>query len=159
MPSEHADSDVRDHLGNTLHGGLIGSIKDSSAPNGKGRWVYITGNGFESKDEEASLLVFDILTGALIKVIETGDGGSGTLNGIGAITPVYDGNRNIVTVYGGDRRGNLWKFDLSSDTPDDPDGGGPLKGWTGLTGPEPPNRSSRRPTRSPRASRSPPSRA
>ena len=99
------------------------------AANGAGRWVYITGNGYESVKNEATLLVFDLFTGALIKAIKTGDGNAGNPNGIGAITPVYDGNRNIIAIYGGDKRGNLWKFDLSSDTPNDPDGGGPLKGW------------------------------
>jgi Tfp pilus tip-associated adhesin PilY1 len=35
-------------------------------------------------------------------------------NGLGGVTPVYDANRNIVAIYGGDRLGRLWKFDLSS---------------------------------------------
>jgi type IV pilus assembly protein PilY1 len=129
VPSEHTDTDVQDHLGNVLHAGVVGSVKDTGAPNGAGRWVYVVGNGFESSRNEATLLVFDVFTGALIKAIKTGDGSTGNPNGIGAITPVYDGNRNIIAVYGGDKRGNLWKFDLSSDTPNDPDGGGPLKGW------------------------------
>jgi type IV pilus assembly protein PilY1 len=129
VPSEHANTDVQDHLGNVLYAGVIGSVKDTGAPNGAGRWVYIVGNGYESVRQEATLLVFDVFTGALIKAIKTGDGSPGNPNGIGAITPVYDGARNIIAVYGGDKRGNLWKFDLSSDTPNDPDGGGPLKGW------------------------------
>jgi type IV pilus assembly protein PilY1 len=129
VPSEHADSDVVDHLGNVLQPGVIGSVKDTGAANGAGRWVYITGNGYESVRNEATLLVFDLFTGALIKAIKTGDGNAGNPNGIGAITPVYDGARNIIAIYGGDKRGNLWKFDLNTNTPNDPDGGGPLKGW------------------------------
>jgi Tfp pilus tip-associated adhesin PilY1 len=129
VPSEHADSDVQDHLGNVLHPGVIASVKDTGATNGAGRWVYITGNGYESVKDEATLLVFDAFTGTLIKAIKTGDGSAGNPNGLGAITPVFDGHRNVIAVYAGDKRGNLWKFDLSSDTPDDPDGGGPLKGW------------------------------
>jgi type IV pilus assembly protein PilY1 len=129
VPSEHADSDVQNHLGNVLHAGVVGSVRDTGAANGAGRWVYITGNGYESVRKEATLLVFDLFTGALIKAIKTGDGSPGNPNGIGAITPVYDGNRNVIAIFGGDKRGNLWKFDLSSNTPNDPDGGGPLKGW------------------------------
>ncbi|HQR20264.1 MAG TPA: PilC/PilY family type IV pilus protein [Burkholderiaceae bacterium] len=129
VPSEHADSDVQDHLGNVLQPGVIASVKDTGAANGAGRWVYITGNGYESVKQEATLLIFDVFTGALIKAIKTGDGSPGNPNGLGAVTPVYDGNRNVVAVYAGDKRGNLWKFDLTSDTPNDPDGGGPLKGW------------------------------
>jgi type IV pilus assembly protein PilY1 len=129
VPSEHPDSGVVSHLGNTLHAGLIGSVRDGTAPNGRGRWVYITGNGYESARQTAALLVFDVFTGALIKAIDTGAGSAAEPNGIGGITPVYDGNRNIALVYGGDQRGNLWKFDFSSGAPSDPDGAGPLTGW------------------------------
>jgi type IV pilus assembly protein PilY1 len=128
VPSEHPDAGVVGHLGNTLHAGVIGSVKDGTATNGRGRWVYITGNGYESEHRTAALLVFDVFTGALIKAIDTGRGSAAEPNGIGGITPVYDGNRNIVLVYGGDRHGNLWKFDFSG-APSDPDGAGPLKGW------------------------------
>jgi type IV pilus assembly protein PilY1 len=129
VPAQHASALVQQHLGSVLQPGYIGSVHDSSAPNGKGRWVYITGNGLESVGQSAALLIFDVFTGALIKAITTGVGSVGNENGITAITPIYDGARNIVAIYGGDKRGNLWKFDLSSDTPNDPDGAGPLKGW------------------------------
>jgi type IV pilus assembly protein PilY1 len=32
-------------------------------------------------------------------------------------------------VYGGDKQGNMWKFDFSSGNINDPDGAGPQKGW------------------------------
>ncbi len=35
-------------LGNVLQPGIIGSVKDMSAPNGNGRWVYMVGNGYDS---------------------------------------------------------------------------------------------------------------
>jgi len=129
VPAEHADADVRNHLGNVLHSGFIGSVKDSSAANGAGRWAYVVGNGYESVNQEATLMIFDAFSGALIKAIKTGVGGALTPNGLGAITPVFDGARNIVAVVAGDKLGNLWKFDLSSSTINDPDGVGPLKGW------------------------------
>ena len=61
-------------------------------------------------------MVFNALDGSLIRAIDTGVGSAGNPNGIGAVTPIYDGNRNIVAVYAGDKHGNLWKFDLSSTT-------------------------------------------
>jgi type IV pilus assembly protein PilY1 len=102
------------YLGNIFQPGVIGSIRDSSAANGRGRWVYIVGNGFESGSNEAALLIFDALTGLLVKRIDGLGGTAANPNGLGAITPLYDGGRNIVAVYAGDKLGNLWKFNLSS---------------------------------------------
>ncbi len=132
IPSEHADPVVVSDLGNVLQPGIMGSVKDSSAPNGQGRWVYMVGNGYDSVSKQATLFVFDAFNGSLIKAIQTGVGSAAPVsaqNGLGGITPVFDGNRNIIAVYGGDKLGNMWKFDFSSSTINDPDGGGPLKGW------------------------------
>jgi type IV pilus assembly protein PilY1 len=109
------------HLGNILQPGVIGSGKD-------GKWYYFVGNGYESTNDKARLLAIDMETGQ-IRVIgpasgQVDDGGnnpaSATVdarpNGLGGITPVYDGNRNVIAVYAGDRLGRLWKFDLSSPT-------------------------------------------
>ncbi len=129
VPSEHSDPVVVSDLGNVLQPGIIGSLKDLSAPNGAGRWVYITGNGYDSVSKQATLFVFDAFTGALIKSLQTGVGSAMTPNGLGGVTPVFDGSRNIIAVYGGDKLGNMWKFDFSSPYINDPDGGGPKIGW------------------------------
>lgn len=129
VPAEHISADVQTHLGNILSPGYIGSVRDRTAPNGQGRFVYVVGNGYESAGHKAALLIFDVFTGALIKTIDTGVGSAGTPNGLGAVTAVFDGSRNIIAVYGGDKLGNLWKFDLTSYDVDDPDGPGPNKGW------------------------------
>lgn len=113
IAADHPSPGVSTHLGNVMHPGKIGSVRDSSASNGFGRWVYIVGNGYESTSNEASLLIFDALTGLLVKKIDTFRGSAASPNGLGAISPVYDGARNIVAVYAGDKLGNLWKFDLS----------------------------------------------
>ena len=80
----------------------------------QGRWVYVVGNGFESASNEAYLLIIDARTGTLIKQIGP-LGNTGLPNGLGAVTPLYDGSRNIVAIYAGDRQGNLWKFNLSDE--------------------------------------------
>ena len=128
VPSEHADPVVVSDLGHVLQPGIIGSIKDNSVATG-GRWVYIVGNGYDSVSKKATLFVFNAFNGSLIKAIQTGVGGVGTPNGLGGITPVFDGARNIIAVYGGDKLGNMWKFDFSSPFMNDPDGAGPEKGW------------------------------
>lgn len=109
-----ADFGAGNELGNIFQPGVIGSVRDTTASNGEGRWVYIVGNGFESASNEAYLMIIDARTGLLVKKI----GPLGNIaqpNGLGAVTPLYDGGRNIVAVYAGDRQGNLWKFNLSSD--------------------------------------------
>ncbi len=110
-----ADIGAGNELGHVFQPGVIGSVRDTTAANGKGRWVYIVGNGFDSGSNEAYLLIIDALTGALVKRIGNLGGTAALPNGLGAVTPLYDGARNIVAVYAGDKHGNLWKFNLSSD--------------------------------------------
>ena len=132
VPSEHANADVVSDLGNVLQPGIIGSVKDLSASNGAGRWVYMVGNGYDSVSGQATLFVFDAFNGSLIKAIKTNVGAAAPAsarNGLGGITPVFDGSRNIIAVYGGDKQGNMWKFDFSSGYINDPDGAGPKTGW------------------------------
>jgi type IV pilus assembly protein PilY1 len=90
------------------------------APTRANKWVVITGNGYESKSGKASLLVFDLLNGNTIRNISTGIGSAtsaATQNGLGPVTPIYDTQRNVIGVYGGDKKGNLWRFDLSDPDP------------------------------------------
>jgi type IV pilus assembly protein PilY1 len=99
-------------------GHIIGSAL--VAPTRANKWVVITGNGFESRSGKASLLVFDLLNGNTIRNISTGVGATtsaATQNGLGPVTPIYDSQRNVIGVYGGDKKGNLWRFDLSDPDP------------------------------------------
>lgn len=120
-PADHPSAAVRTLLGRTLGAGVVASVRfdadgsPTTQPNGT--WAYIVGNGYESASGRAALLVFDALTGALIRAIDTGIGSPDTPNGLGALAQVYDGQRNVVAVYAGDRLGHLWKFDLSSFDP------------------------------------------
>ena len=83
-----------------------------------GKWVAIVGNGYESSRHRAVLLVVDLESGAVLKKIDTGVGADlvGQRNGLGPLTPIYNARRDVVGVYGGDKLGNVWKFDLSSTT-------------------------------------------
>lgn len=88
-----------------------------------GNWVAIFGNGFGSASGIARLFVVDLATGALLKDLNTGAGGS---NGLGGVRVVRDTNKRIIGAYAGDLKGNLWKFDLS---------GSSSSAWTvGLSG-------------------------
>ncbi|MCK9514484.1 MAG: PilC/PilY family type IV pilus protein [Ottowia sp.] len=94
-----------------------------------GTWVTIFGNGYESPSGKAQLFIVNALTGALIKKIDTGVGSVEIENGLGGVGVVRDSQQRIVAAYAGDLRGNLWKFDLSSESESDWDvafGGNPL---------------------------------
>jgi type IV pilus assembly protein PilY1 len=118
-----------DDVGNIVQPGVIGSGRD-------GEWYYFVGNGFESTNDKAKLLAIRIRDGAIFPIGTDSVGGSnpsannvsGQPNGLGGITPIYDGNRNVVAVYAGDRLGRLWKFDLSSTNRND---------WASATGTTP----------------------
>lgn len=83
-----------------------------------GKWVAIVANGYESADHRAVLLVIDLATGAILRKIDTGVGQNvaGQRNGLGAVTPIYNGRRDVIGIYAGDKLGNVWKFDLSSES-------------------------------------------
>jgi type IV pilus assembly protein PilY1 len=104
---EVTQSDEPD-MGHIMGGGLIASTKT-------GQWVVIVGNGYGSASNQAGLLVFDLQTGALLKKIMVPS--TGPRNGMGPATPIYDGERNVIGLYAGDKEGNLWKFDASNGSP------------------------------------------
>lgn len=79
-----------------------------------GRWRAIVGNGYNSTNGHAVLLLIDLETGGLIK-IDSMAGDSATPNGLSSVTAISSAGTGIVdAVYAGDLRGNLWKFDLSA---------------------------------------------
>jgi len=93
-------------------GHVFGPAFTARAKNGK--WVAVFGNGPESDRKSAALFIVDLETGAPIRIIDTGDGSNGNPNGLSTPAPVFDANQQLIAVYAGDLRGNLWKFDLSS---------------------------------------------
>jgi type IV pilus assembly protein PilY1 len=93
-------------------GHVFGPAFTARAKNGK--WVAVFGNGPESDNQRAALFIVDLETGNPIRIIDTGDGDSSNPNGLSTPAPVFDANQQLIGVYAGDLRGNLWKFDLSS---------------------------------------------
>jgi type IV pilus assembly protein PilY1 len=77
-------------------------------------WVVITGNGYNSPNGDAVLFILDAKTGKVIRKIATA---SGPDNGLSSPIAVDVDHDDVVDfVYAGDLKGNLWKFDLISNT-------------------------------------------
>jgi type IV pilus assembly protein PilY1 len=91
-------------------GHITGSMSMGRMMNGQ--WVVIFGNGMDSTSGGAYLWIVDIKTGQVIKTIQAGSDTSG--NGLGPVTLLRDGNRNVIGAYAGDAKGSLWRFDLES---------------------------------------------
>jgi hypothetical protein len=98
------------NLGYTYSTPRLGVANDGSD-------VVVIGNGYMSSSGLATLLVINAKTGALIREISTGVGTVASPNGLSTPTLVTNSSGVIDYVYAGDLNGNLWKFDLTSDTP------------------------------------------
>jgi type IV pilus assembly protein PilY1 len=98
-----SDGDV----GHQLQQPLIARMKN-------GRWMAIVGNGYNSSNGRAVLLLVDIETGAVTRV-NTLAGSTSSVNGLSGVVAVSSANNGVADiVYAGDLAGNVWKFDLSS---------------------------------------------
>lgn len=97
----HAD------LGYTIGQPVVGRLQD-------GTWAAIFGNGYYSDNHLAKLFIVNLSSGELIKAIDTEVGAVDSPNGLASPVLLADATRTITTAYAGDKRGNLWKFDLSA---------------------------------------------
>jgi type IV pilus assembly protein PilY1 len=73
--------------------------------------VVIVGNGYNSTDGKAVLYIFDLVSGSLVKKLDTLVAGDNGLASPGVIDSNEDGK--IDFIYAGDLKGNVWKFDVS----------------------------------------------
>ena len=118
---------VGEQIGHVLGKPLIAPVRTAAGT----QWKAIFGNGYGSRNGKASLFVVDLATGAAstIEVAETAGPDVPTdPNGLGNVVLLdrysYDGSKFVSgsdgyvdTVYGGDLHGNIWKFDLRTNTP------------------------------------------
>jgi len=104
---EYADGAADPDLGFMLGRPVITKLQS-------GVWAVIVANGYKSTSGKAVLYVFNLATGALIRKIDTGIGGD---NGMASPGVRLNAAGVAETVYAGDLKGNVWKFDISSTTP------------------------------------------
>lgn len=88
------------------------------APVKTGATAAVLGNGVNSANGKAVLLVVDLATGGVIREIDTLTGSVAVPNGLSAPTGVVgpDG-KTLAYAYAGDLQGNVWKFDLTNSSP------------------------------------------
>jgi type IV pilus assembly protein PilY1 len=87
-----------------------------------GDWAVLVGNGYNSDEYKGVLFIVNATTGALIRKIDTGPCPATDdpciSNGLAEVTTWdEDSDGDIDYVYAGDLRGNLWRFDVTSNTP------------------------------------------
>lgn len=95
-------------------GYVLAPIKVGVLPNG--RWVAIFGNGFSSTNGYATLFVVDIEKAGdqdptAVQKLNVDMLGN---NGLGGVTLIHDVDGKITTIYAGDLKGKLWKFDFDA---------------------------------------------
>ncbi|MBN3967136.1 pilus assembly protein [Pseudomonas gregormendelii] len=82
-----------------------------------GRWAAFISNGYGSSSGVAALYVVDLRKGSLIKKIVVDS--KETTNGLSSVKLKVNSQNVVQAAYGGDLKGRLWKFDLSSTRTDD----------------------------------------
>jgi type IV pilus assembly protein PilY1 len=105
FPNKDTASSDRDRVG--YISGQIPIVKLNN-----GVYAAVFGNGYNSDEGKASLMIVNVHTGALIKRIDTNNTDDNGLSNPAVIDT--DGNGTADFVYGGDLQGNMWKFDLSA---------------------------------------------
>ncbi len=76
--------------------------------------AVVMGNGINSANNKAVLLVLNADTGAVVREIDTGVGSDQAPNGLSAPVGVYGSDgKTLAYVYAGDMLGNVWKFDMT----------------------------------------------
>jgi len=82
----------------------------------KGRWMVIFGNGYDSENGRATLFMVDLADPSFVRAITVDDGATGN-NGLGQPNFVLNDQREVIAIYAGDLKGNLWKFNVESEDP------------------------------------------
>lgn len=100
-------------LGQSIGKPVISRIPTPSSPLPNGRWAAVYGNGYNSTNNQAALIILDLATGN-VSTIDTYTGSSGNPNGLAAAY-LWDAENDgtFETAYAGDLQGNVWRFDLT----------------------------------------------
>ena len=81
-------------------------------------WVALVVSGYNNKDGDGKLYVIDPKTGDLLHTFSTGVGTDADPSGLSTIRAFTSSRKDpyALQAYGGDLKGNVWRFDLSNAT-------------------------------------------
>jgi type IV pilus assembly protein PilY1 len=99
-----------DNMGNVISEPLISKLNS-------GDTAAVVANGPNSKTETASLFIIDLVSGDVLKELNTGATGGNGLSAPRAVDVNADGL--VDYFFAGDLQGTLWRFDVSSDDMDE----------------------------------------
>lgn len=88
-------------IGNVMSPGIIGRLPD-------GTWGAVFGNGYNSQNEQAKLLVVNLASAVDRVAIATAT--SAAANGLSGPALLANAQRTLIQAYAGDLTGNMWKF-------------------------------------------------
>lgn len=114
FPNASTSTSVANNIGLSFGKPIIAKTKAAG-------WVVLVTSGYNntSGDGKGHLFVLDAGTGALLKDIPTTVGSAADPSGLAQISAFVSNGQydaSIDYVYGGDLKGNLWRFDLSGNT-------------------------------------------
>jgi type IV pilus assembly protein PilY1 len=84
-----------------------------------GTWAVFLTSGYNNSTGQATLFVLNAQSGASIKSMNAGSGSASDPSGLAKISAWsnYPGvDDTVQNVYGGDLQGNIWRFDVNSDS-------------------------------------------
>ena len=81
-----------------------------------GTWVAVFGNGYNSDDEKAIVMVVDLETGSVLDKLELDSGPDNGLSGLAGLRD-FGSRKFLDRVYAGDLQGNMWRADFVSSSP------------------------------------------
>ncbi|MBQ0933360.1 pilus assembly protein [Ideonella alba] len=87
----------------------VGKIQGGTASDG---WKVFVGNGIDSTDGKAALMIIDLSTGAVDKVVLDTSGGNGAMG----VSLVRNDLGAVMAAYVGDMKGQLWRVEFASAT-------------------------------------------
>ena len=114
-PADSTTSNCTDSNGNSNLGNTYGTPVVRRLHNGD--WAVMWGNGIGSPSGDAGMFILTIDSSGVQTLYYLSTGAAGS-NGIAYVTPVdMDGDHVVDYVYAGDLLGNVWRFDLTGNSP------------------------------------------
>jgi type IV pilus assembly protein PilY1 len=103
---------IGDRVGNILNKPIVARLRGAT-----GAYVVLVGNGANSDNGKASLLILDAKTGALIRYCTPTNAANSIGNGMTSIAAISENNDGTIdTVYGADYKGNIWRINPNDPT-------------------------------------------